>query len=63
MSSHAHLSNGGVDIYLEVIDGALAIRYWGKSVHGDPSKISFARSIPNSDFDEIATPGVMRVLS
>jgi len=60
MSSHAHLSNGGVDIYLEVIDGALAIRYWGKSVHGDPSKISFARSIPNSDFDEIATPGVMR---
>ena len=60
MSSHAHLSNGGVDIYLEVIDGALAIRYWGKSVHGDPAKISFARSIPNSDFDEIATPGVMR---
>ncbi|MEY3089265.1 MAG: hypothetical protein RLZZ208_533, partial [Actinomycetota bacterium] len=60
MSSHAHLSNGGVDIYFEVIDGALVIRYWGKSVVGDLSKMSFLRSIPNSDFDEMQNPGVLR---
>lgn len=60
MSSHAHLSNGGVDLYLEVVDGALVIRYWGKSVTGDLAKMTFARSVPNSDFDEITNPGIMR---
>jgi alpha-galactosidase len=60
MSSHAHLSNGGVDIYFEVVDGALVIRYWGKSVAGDLSKMSFVRSIPNSDFDEMQNPGILR---
>ena len=60
MSSHAHLSNGGVDIYFEVIDGALVIRYWGKSLVGDLSKMTFLRSIPNSDFDAIQSPGIMR---
>ena len=60
MSSHAHLSNGGVDIYLEVVDGALVIRYWGKSVEGDLSKMTFLRSIPNSDFDAMQNPGIMR---
>lgn len=60
MSSRAHLSNGGVDIYLEVVDGALVIRYWGKSVEGDLSKMTFLRSIPNSDFDAMQNPGIMR---
>ena len=60
MSSRAHLSNGGVDIYLEVVDGALVIRYWGKSVEGDLSNMTFLRSIPNSDFDAMQNPGIMR---
>ena len=59
-TASAHLSNGGVDIYLEVVDGALLIRYWGKSVEGDFASVPFVRSVPNSDFDEVQTPGVMR---
>jgi alpha-galactosidase len=58
--SSAHLSNGGVDIYLEIVNGALLIRYWGKSVEGDFSSVPFMRSVPNSDFDEVQNPGVMR---
>ena len=60
MSERAHLSNGGVDIYFEVLDGALLIRHWGESLIGDPATAPFHRSIPNSDFDEMMNPGVMR---
>lgn len=60
MSERAHLSNGGVDIYFEVVDGALLIRYWGESLMGDPATAPFHRSIPNSDFDEMMNPGLMR---
>ena len=60
MSSQAHLSNGGVDFLAEVIDGALVFRYWGKQIGGDLTKFTFDRSIPNSDFDAIQNPGVMR---
>ena len=60
MSSQAHLSNGGVDFLAEVIDGALVFRYWGKRIGGDLTKFPFDRSIPNSDFDAIQNPGVMR---
>lgn len=60
MSSHAHLSNGGVDLYVTVVDGALVIRYWGKSICGDISNLDFQRAIPHSDFDEMQNPGLMR---
>jgi alpha-galactosidase len=60
MSATAHLSNGGVDIFLEVIDGALVVRYWGASIEGGFENIPFARSIAHSDFDAVQNPGVMR---
>ena len=60
MSSLAHLSNGGVDFIAEDVDGALVIRYWGKAIASDLSKFNFERSIPNSDFDSIQNPGIMR---
>lgn len=60
MSSQAHLSNGGVDLVAEVIAGALVIRYWGKSIGTDLSNFTFERSIPNSDFDSIQNPGLLR---
>ena len=60
MSSHAHLSNGGVDFIAEVVDGALVIRHWGRHIGNDISKHSFERSIPNSDFDSIQYPGILR---
>jgi alpha-galactosidase len=56
----AHLSNGGVDFLLEVIDGAPVIRYWAASFKGELSQHLFDRSIANSDFDEITSPGMMR---
>ena len=55
-----HLSNGGVELIAQQVDGALVIRYWGKQIGSDLSSFSFERSIPNSDFDEIQNPGVMR---
>lgn len=60
MSSQAHLSNGGVDFIVENIDGALVVRYWGKSIDSEILKFSFERSIPNSDFDAIQNPGILR---
>ncbi|MFM7775820.1 MAG: glycoside hydrolase family 36 N-terminal domain-containing protein, partial [Actinomycetota bacterium] len=60
MSSQSHLSNGGVDLLAEVVDGALVVRYWGKKIGSDLSKFSFERSIPNSDFDSIQNPGILR---
>jgi alpha-galactosidase len=60
MSSRAHLSNGGVDFIAEVVDGALVVRYWGKKIGNEIAHYSFERSIPNSDFDSIQNPGVLR---
>ena len=60
MSTQAHLSNGGVDLVAEVVDGALVIRYWGKRIGTDLSDFTFERSIPNSDFDAIQNPGILR---
>ena len=60
MSSRAHLSNGGVDFIAEVVDGALVVRYWGKKIGNEIAQYSFERSIPNSDFDSIQNPGVLR---
>ena len=60
MSTQAHLSNGGVDLVAEVVAGALVIRYWGKSIGADLSSFSFERSVPNSDFDVIQNPGILR---
>ena len=60
----ARLSNGGVDIVFEGVAGALVIRYWGAQLDSDidsiPLERLFARSIPNSDFDAIQVPGLMR---
>ena len=60
MPSRAHLSNGGVDFIAEVIDGAFVIRYWGATIQGDIGEIQFERSIANSDYDQIQTPGFFR---
>ena len=60
MSASAHLSNGGVDIFIEVLDGALVVRYWGASITGDLSAIAFDRSVAHSDFDRVQYPGIMR---
>jgi alpha-galactosidase len=56
----AQLSNGGVDFLLEVIDGAPVIRYWAASFKAELSQHLFDRSIANSDFDEVTSPGMMR---
>ena len=60
MSATAHLSNGGVDIFIEVVDGALVFRYWGPKVSGDFAEIPFGRSVAHSDFDQVQNPGFMR---
>ncbi|MFM8751909.1 MAG: glycoside hydrolase family 36 N-terminal domain-containing protein, partial [Actinomycetota bacterium] len=59
-SSSARLTNGGVDFYLEVVNGALVIRYWGREVQGELATIPFERSVANSDYDQLQHPGVMR---
>ena len=59
-SAIARLTNGGVDLYLEVINGALVIRYWGEEVKGELSNIPFDRSIANSDYDQLQHSGIMR---
>ena len=56
----ALLSNGGVDFYLEVVNGALVIRYWGKSIEGGFTSIPFDRSVAHSDYDQIQNPGLLR---
>ncbi|MEN9305795.1 MAG: hypothetical protein RLY76_1063 [Actinomycetota bacterium] len=60
MSATAHISNGGVDIFIEVIDQALVIRYWGAKISGDFAAIPFEGSVAHSDFDQIQNPGLMR---
>ena len=59
-SASARLTNGGVDVFLEVIDGALVIRYWGREISGDFTSIPFERSVANSDYDQVQHPGLMR---
>ena len=59
-SASARLTNGGVDIFLEVINGALVIRYWGREIAGDFSTVPFQRSVANSDYDQVQHPGIMR---
>jgi alpha-galactosidase len=59
-SASARLTNGGVDVYLEVVNGALVIRYWGAEVKGELTTIPFDRSVANSDFDQLQHPGIMR---
>jgi alpha-galactosidase len=59
-STYARLTNGGVDLFLEVVNGALVVRYWGSEIQGDFTDIPFERSIPHSDYDQVQTPGIMR---
>ena len=40
-STYARLTNGGVDFFLEVVNGALVIRYWGREIQGDFTTIPF----------------------
>lgn len=54
------LSKGGIDFVLEAVSGALVIRYWGPTVDGGIEGIPFERTIPNSDFDEMQSPGLLR---
>jgi hypothetical protein len=56
----ARLSKGGIDFVLEEVAGALVIRYWGPTVTGGLAGIPFERTIPNSDFDQMQNPGVLR---
>jgi alpha-galactosidase len=60
MPARAHLSNGGVDLLCEEVSGALVIRHWGESLIGQPNSDVFVRSVPNSDFDDVMNPGLMR---
>lgn len=60
MTTRAHLSSGGVDLVIEVVGGALVVRYWGSSVNADFRDIPFLRSVPNSDYDQVQNPGLMR---
>lgn len=60
MAATAHLSNGGVDIFMEIVDGALVIRYWGPEISGEFGNIPFEGSVAHSDFDQIQNPGIMR---
>ena len=56
----AHISNDGVDLLIEVVDGALVIRHWGKKISADVANFPTNQAIPNSDFDETQHPGFMR---
>ena len=59
-STYARLTNGGVDFVLEVVSGALVIRYWGRQIEGEFADFPFERSVPHSDYDQVQTPGIMR---
>jgi alpha-galactosidase len=59
-STYARLTNGGVDFVLEVASGALVIRYWGRQIKGAFTDFPFERSVPNSDYDQVQTTGIMR---
>ena len=59
-STYARLTNGGVDFVLEVVSGALVIRYWGRQIEGEFTDFPFERSVPNSDYDQVQTTGIMR---
>ena len=60
MTSRAHLSRGGVDVIVEIINGAFIIRYWGATLHGALEDFPFTPSVANSDYDEVINPGVLR---
>ena len=60
MTSRAHLSRGGVDVIVEIINGAFIIRYWGATLHGKLEDFPFTPSVANSDYDEVINPGVLR---
>jgi alpha-galactosidase len=60
MQRQAHLSNGGMQIYLEEIDGALVVKYWGRELNGKIQELASDKSIPNSDFDETQISGINR---
>lgn len=60
MQRQAHLTNGGVEIYLQEVAGALVVKYWGRKLIGNLAELESDRTIPNSDFDQIQYPGINR---
>lgn len=60
MQRQAHLSNGGMQIYLEETAGAFVIKYWGRELNGKIEDLTSEKSIPNSDFDETQVAGMNR---
>ena len=60
MQRQAHLTNGGAELYLQEIAGALIVKYWGRKLNGNLAEFQSNRSIPNSDFDQIQYPGINR---
>jgi alpha-galactosidase len=62
MKEQTHLSRGGVDLVLALVDGALVIAHWGAAVGKLTTSISATRerSISNSAFDSRQFSGVMR---
>ena len=60
MQRQAHLTNGGAELYLQEIAGALVVKYWGRKLNGNLAESQSNRSIPNSDFDQIQYPGINR---
>ena len=49
-----------MQIYLEEIDGALVVKYWGRELNGKIEELASDKSIPNSDFDETQIAGINR---
>ena len=62
MKEQTHLSRGGVDLVLALVDGALVIEHWGAAIGKLTTSISATRerSISNSAFDSRQFSGVMR---
>lgn len=62
MKEQTHLSSGGVDLVLALVDGALVIEHWGATIGKLTSSLSATRerSISNSAFDSRQFSGVMR---
>ena len=62
MKEQAHLSRGGVDLVLAIVDGAIVIEHWGAPLGKLNGSLSTTRerSIANSAFDSRQFSGVMR---
>ncbi len=58
MKEQAHLSRGGVDLVLAIVDGAIVIEHWGAPLGKLNGSLSATRerSISHSAFDSCKFP-------